>query len=440
VAKSGLPASAVAGNLAAIGLSGQMHGLVVLDRAGRPLRPAIIWADQRSQKQVERLCERIGAERLGRWTGNPLATGFMLPSWIWLVENEAEIARQAACLLLPKDWLRFRLTGALGSEPSDASSTSLFDTVNRRWCEELLQFLHIDPRLLPALGESSAVAGGLLPQAAAQMGLRPGTPVVFGGSDQACQAIGHGVVTPGVISCTIGTGGQLLAPILEPRYDPQLRLHLFCHALPDRWHLEAAILSAGLSLKWLRDSILEGLDYRALADLAADIPPGAEGLFFLPYLVGERTPHMDPQARGAFIGLTLRHRRAHLVRALMEGVVFALRQGLELMVSLGAGAGRIFASGGGTQHPMWLQLQADIFNRPVAQTETIEAAASGAALLAGVGAGLYSDLPSACRQVVKMRETVIEPDPGRAAFYAEAYPRFCELYPALHHVSHSAFP
>lgn len=418
-------------DVAAIGLSGQMHGLVALDRQGRPLRPAIIWADQRSQAQVERLQAEIGLERLGCWTANPLATGFMLPSWMWLREHESHIACQTACLLLPKDYLRYRLTGELGSEPSDASSTLLFNPAQRGWSAPLLEALHIDPGLLPPLGESAQPAGELLPQAADEIGLKPGTPVVFGGSDQACQAIGHGVIDPGVVSCTIGTGGQLLAPTLEPRYDPQLRLHLFCHACPDRWHLEAAILSAGLSLKWLREAILEGPEYGALADQAAQAPPGAEGLFFLPYLLGERTPHMDPRARGAFIGLTLRHQRAHLVRALMEGVVFALRQGLELMISLGGSAERLVASGGATNHPLWLQLQADIFNRPITQTETVEAAAVGAALLAGVGIGLYPDIPSACRQVVRQKDEVIHPDPHRAAFYAGAFTEFVSLYPRL---------
>ncbi len=420
-----------AADIAAIGLSGQMHGLVALDRQSRPLRPAIIWADQRSREQVEHLREVIGIERLGHWTANPLATGFLLPSWIWLCENEPDLARRTSCLLLPKDYLRFRLAGALGSEPSDASSTCLFDTIHRQWSEELLAALHIDPGLLPAIGESAEIAGGLLPQAASELSLLPGTPVVFGGSDQSCQAIGNGIIEPGLVSCTIGTGGQLLSPTIEPRYDPKLRLHLFCHALPERWHLEAAILSAGLSLKWLRDSVLEGQDYGSLADLASQAPPGSEGLFFLPYLVGERTPHMDPAARGAFIGLTLRHRRAHLVRALMEGVVFALRQGLELMLSLGGSAGRIIASGGATNHSLWLQLQADIFNRPITRTETVEAAAVGAALLAGVGAGIYPDIPSACRQVMRFRDEAIEPDPVRAEFYAGAYEEFIGYYPKL---------
>jgi xylulokinase len=308
----------------------------------------------------------------------------------------------------------------------------MFDTAGRDWSAPLLEALGIDPGLLPPVRESAEVAGGLRPEMAAVTGLRAGTPVVFGGSDQALQALGHGVVEPGVVSCTIGTGGQLFAPAPAPVYDPQLRLHLFCHALPDRWHLEAAILAAGLSLRWLRDNVLEGWSYATLADAAARVRPGSERLFFLPHLAGERTPHMDPQATGAFVGLTLRHRREHIARAVMEGVVFALRQGLELMLpKVGVPTERIVASGGATAHPLWLQLQADIFNRPIYRTATVEAAAVGAALLAGVGAGIYPDALEACRRTVAWRDEVIEPDPGNVARYEEAYGTFCRLYPAL---------
>jgi xylulokinase len=417
--------------VAGIGLSGQMHGTVCLDKKGEPLRPAIIWADQRSRDQVARVYREVGAERLGAWTGNPLATGFMLASWLWLCEETPEVAQATAHLLLPKDYLRYRLTAELGGEPSDGSSTLLFDTAGRDWSAPLLEALGIDPALLPPVRESAEVAGGLRPEIAARTGLRAGTPVVFGGSDQALQALGHGVVDPGIVSCTIGTGGQLFAPAHAPVYDPQLRLHLFCHALPDRWHLEAAILAAGLSLRWLRDNVLQGWSYGALADAAARVPPGSERLFFLPHLAGERTPHMDPQATGAFVGLTLRHNREHVTRAVMEGVVFALRQGLDLMVELGVPVERIVASGGATAHPLWLQLQADIFNRPIYRTATIEAAAVGAALLAGVGAGFYPDVLEACRRTVTWREEVIAPAGENVTRYEEGYRTFCRLYPAL---------
>lgn len=415
----------------AIGLSGQMHGTVCLDTRGRALRPAIIWADQRSAAQVAEVYARIGRERLAAWTANPLATGFMLATWLWLREHESDVVGATVHLLLPKDYVRYRLTGEIGAEPSDASSTLLFDTAHCCWSAALLDALDLDGRVLPPVTASSDVAGGLLPEIAAATGLRPGTPVIYGGSDQAMQAVGHGVVAAGALSSTIGTGGQLFAPIARPAYDPQARLHCFCHVLPDVWHLESAMLAAGLSLKWLRDNVMPGLSYQELADAAATIPPGAEGLFFQPYLAGERTPHMDPRARGSFVGLTLRHGRGHMARAVMEGVVFGLRQGLELMLDLGVTAERIIASGGATQHPLWLQLQADMFNRPLYRTTTVEAAAVGAALLAGVGVGVYADVADAVAQAVRYADAVVTPNPEHATRYASLAGTYAALYPAL---------
>jgi xylulokinase len=289
----------------------------------------------------------------------------------------------------------------------------------------------MDPSLLPAIGQSAQIAGQLVGGVAATTGLEPGTPVVLGGGDQACQALGNGIVDPGVVSCTIGTGGQLFAPALAPTYDPDLRLHCFCHVLPDRWHLMAAILAAGLSLRWLRDQVLPGSSYGELADQATAIPAGSEGLFFLPHLAGERTPHMDPRAQASFIGLTLRHGRGHLARAVMEGVVFALRQGLELMAALGVPVERIVASGGASDHPLWLQLQADIFNGPIYRTGTREAAAVGAALLAGIGVGMYADAQEACRRAVRWHEKVVVPDAANVERYEAGYAIYCQLYPAL---------
>ena len=419
------------GQIAAIGLSGQMHGTLCLDAQGRALRPAIIWPDQRSREQVARVYRELGREQLGQWTANPLATGFMLATWLWLREHEPGVCRATAHLLLPKDYVRYRLTGQLGTEASDASSTLLFDTARRRWSAPLLEALEINPGLLPPLHGSAEVAGGLTASVAAETGLRQGTPVVYGGGDQALQALGHGIVEGDVVSCTIGTGGQLFAPLDEPLYDPSLRLHLFCHALPERWYLMAATLAAGLSLKWLRDNVFEKKSYQALADAAAEAPPGSEGLLFLPHLVGERTPMMDAESKAAFVGLTLRHHRGHLVRAAMEGVVMALRQGLELMIELGVSVERVVASGGAAQHPLWLQLQADILNRPIYQTHTVEAAAVGAALLAGVGVGVYADAAAACRQTVKWRDEVIHPTPENVACYEGSYRSFCQLYPTL---------
>jgi len=417
-------------HVAAIGLSGQMHGAVLLDGHGQPVRPAIIWPDQRAAAQVERVYRQVGREQLGRWTANPVAAGFMLVSWLWLVEHEPQTVRDTRQMLLPKDYLRYCLTGAPGSEPSDASSTLLFDTAQRRWCAPLLAEFDIAEAILPPIHHSAEVAGGLTAELAAEVGLHAGTPVIYGGSDQAMQALGNGLIDPGLLSCTIGTGGQLFAPIREPTYDPELRLHCFCHVLPNRWHLEAGVLTCGLALKWLRDNVV-GLSYQELADAAATVPPGAEGLLFAPYLAGERTPHMDPHARAAFVGLTLRHGRAHLARAVMEGVVMALRQGLELMLDLGASADRVIASGGATRHPLWLQLQADIFNRPIYRTCSEEAAALGAAMLAGVGVGVYPDAAVACRRTVRWHEQAITPDAERAATYDALYRRFCQLYPRL---------
>jgi xylulokinase len=425
-----------------LGLAGQMHGTVCLDVAGRPLRPAIIWADQRTGAEVAHVTKTVGRKQLAACTGNPLATGFMLPTWLWLRAHEPEVAETTRWLLLPKDYVRYRLTGEIGTEPSDAASTGLFDPAARAWSLPLLAALDLDPHPLPPVYPSAAVAGGLLPAMAAEMWLRSGTPVVFGGSDQALQALGNGVVAPGVLSSTLGTGGQLFASTERPVIDwpgseqPGLRMHSFCHVLPDRWHVETAMLAAGLSLRWLRDQVLDGMPYAALADAAAGAPAGSEGLFFLPYLAGERTPYMDPDARGSFIGLTIRHTRAHLVRAVMEGVVLAMRQGLDLMRVLGVPVETVIASGGATQHPLWLQLQADIYDCPIHRTCTLEAAATGAAMLAGIGTGVYADAAAAIARVVRHHEEVVEPDPVRARIYQSRVVLFGDLYKVLAPTDH----
>ena len=420
-----------------VSFSGQMHGTVSVGADGRPLRPAIIWADQRSGAEVNDVVTKLGKARLARWTGNPPATGFMLASWLWLREHEPETVQATRRLLLPKDYVRYRLTGEIGTEPSDASSTSLFNPALRGWSLPLLEELGLARDVLPEVFDSTVVAGGLLPGIAAEIGLPAGTPVVFGGSDQAVQALGNGVVEPGVVSSTIGTGGQLLAPTRSCVVDPELRMHSFCHVRQDLWHVETAMLSAGLSLRWLRDQVLDGTAYGAMADAAALAPAGADGLLFLPYLAGERTPHMDPRARGSFIGLTRRHGCAHLIRAVMEGVVFGMRQGLDLMVALGVPVDEIIGSGGATRHPLWLQLQADIYNRPIQRTCTTEAAAVGAAMLAGIGTGVFNDMQDAISRVVRRHDAVVPPDPARLDVYARQYEVFCALYPALAETVHA---
>jgi xylulokinase len=431
VEQSRIPVDRVAG----IGLAGQMHGLVCVDKSGLPLRPAIIWADHRSKAEVDDLIGRIGTGRLAEWTGNPAATGFMLPSWLWLVKHEPQVAASTRYLMLPKDYIRYRLTGTFGSEPGDASSTLLFDPHTRTWSKPLLVEISLEPDRLPPVSESTAVAGGLLPDIAAATGLLCGTPVVFGGSDVSLQALGQGITEPGTVSCTIGTGGQLFAPLASPVHDPKLRLHLFCHSIPDRWHLEAAILSAGLSLRWLRDNLWAGQSYSSLVDPAQEVEAATGGLFFLPYLVGERTPVMDPDIRASFVGLGLEHGRAHMVRAVMEGVVFALRQGLDLMSSLGVSIDRLVATGGATNHPLWLQLQADIFNQPVYIAKTSQATGFGAAVLAGMGTGLYGramEIPFLGHQT---KDEPVLPDPGRVNLYNRAYQEYCRIYPAVKSIS-----
>jgi len=432
LSRAGVAPDAVIG----ISLSGQMHGTVCMDCAGKPVRPAIIWADQRSGRQVRAVVSQLGLRRLATWTGNPLATGFTLASWLWLKEHERRTVETTRWVLLPKDYVRYRLTGRVTSEPSDASSTSLFSPCDRAWSRTLLDELDLDPSVLPEVHPTTSVSGGLLPEIAERMGLPTGIPVVQGASDQAAQAVGNGVVGPGVVSSTIGTGGQLLAPVQRCAVDPHLRLHCFCHVSPGLWHLETAMLSAGLSLRWLRDSLLMGMTYDAMADAAETVAPGAEGLIFLPYLVGERTPYMDPLARGGFVGLTRRHGPEHLIRAVMEGVVFGMRQGLDLMARLGVALDFMVASGGGTRHRLWLQLQADIFGRPVRSTRSEEAAALGAAMLAGVGVGVYADVGDAVARCVTWRDRVVYPMEQFAEIYARRYGNYCDLYPALQPTLH----
>lgn len=417
------------GRVAGVGLGGQMHSLVCLDGRGAPLRPAIIWADQRSAEQVQRLTAELGSANLARWTGNPLATGFMLASWAWLRENEPHTARQARWLLLPKDYVRFYLTGQIGTEPSDASSTLLFDPHQRQWSEPVLEAAGLSADRLPQVYPSHQAAGGLTREAAQALGLAEGVPVAFGGSDVSLQALAQCVIEPGTISCTIGTGGQLFAPLRTPLHDPALRLHLFCHALENTWHQEAAILSAGLSLRWLRDQLWPGAQYAALADAAQGVQAAADGLFFLPFLTGERTPYMQPALRAGFQGLGLRHGQAHLVRAVMEGVVFALRQGLDLMQGLGTPIERLVATGGAVRHPLWLQLQADIFNRTILAVRVEDAAGSatarGAAILAAVSAGEYSSTTEAIRGMVEEPVEAARPNPEAAGQYEVAYQEYC---------------
>lgn len=423
--KSGIPPAAVK----AVSFSGQMHGLVAIDKSGKTVRPAIIWADQRSTIQLQKVNTTFSKDQFAKLTANPVATGFMLASWLWMQENEPELCKATTTLLLPKDYLRFVMTGEIGTEPSDASATALYDPVQRHWQTQILAAFNIPIERLPGVFASTDIAGGLTPSSASACGLPAGIPIIFGAGDQAAQAIGNGIIQPGTLSSTIGTGGQLFLPTSCPNYDPELRLHLFCHAVPNQWHFESAILSAGLAFNWLKQNILSNsISFQQLADEAAKIAPTANQLLFLPDLAGNRTPHMDSTSTGVFAGLTIQHSYAHLARAVMEGVVMEMHQGLCLMESLGANITQVIASGGGTHHPLWMQLQADIYNRPILRSQTREAAAVGAAILAAVGSGGFSGIPEAVQHIVKLDVEPVMPQEENVHIYQDWMLDFNNLY------------
>jgi xylulokinase len=433
--KSGVNAK----NIVAVGLTGQMHGATLLDAHGEPLRPCILWNDQRTQKQCDEITARVGAEQVLQLTGNPVLTGFTAPKILWVRENEPDVYRRVAHILLPKDYARYKLTGEFFSDVSDSSGTSLFDVGKRTWSDEMLRALDIPRAWMPEVTESPVVSAKISADAARATGLIEGTPVVGGGGDQAAGAVGTGIVRPGIVSATLGTSGVVFAQSDEYRIEPQGRLHAFCHAVPGKWHLMGVMLSAAGSFRWYRDALgahekeiaqQTNRDvYDVLTQDAANAPAGCEGLLFLPYLTGERTPYPDPNARGAFIGLTVRHTKAHLTRAVLEGVSFGLRDSLELMRALGITTTQVRASGGGARSPLWRQILADVFDAEIVTVNITEGAAYGAALLAGVGAGIYRDVESACDAVIK---TTSSDKPSEAkSVYAKQYPRYRALYPAL---------
>ena len=422
-------AAQVRGDITGLGLTGQMHGAVFLNQAGEVIRPAILWNDQRTSLQCEEMSARIGYDRLIAITGNPVLTGFQAPKILWLRLVEPVQYRHVRHVLLPKDFVRLRLTGELATDVTDASGTSLLDLRRRAWSEEILTALDIPPEWLPPVHESPVFVGGLRESVARDVGLPAGLPVAAGAGDNAAAAIGIEIMRSGLISSSIGTSGVLFAHTDEARVEPSGRLHSFCHAVPGRYHLMAVTLSAGGSLRWWREVMGGGLTYAQLSEMAETAPPGAEGLFFLPYLSGERTPHLDPGARGSFIGLRAHHTRAHLTRAVMEGVVFSLRDGLDIMRGLGLEITMVRATGGGSRSRPWRQMQSDIFNLPVAVMTGDEGPAFGAALLAGVAGGIYRDVLEASDSAARIGE-VAEPDPERAARYERLHDTFAGLYPA----------
>jgi xylulokinase len=413
-----------------IGLSGQMHGLTLLDATHRVIRPALIWCDQRSQSQVDFINAKVGKDKVLEWTANPVLTGFTLPKLLWIRDHEPETYGQVRQILLPKDYVRFRLTGEFATEVSDASGTALFDVVNRRWSHEFADALGIDGGILPRVYESSEITGVISQAAALATGLAAGTPVAGGGGDQAASAVGNGIVAPGIVSCTLGTSGVVFAHMEQVQYDPAGRVHTFCHAVPGKWHVMGVTQGAGLSLQWFRNQLAPGVSYDALMEEAARGEPGSDGLYWLPYLMGERTPHLDATIRGGWVGLTARHTRADLIRALIEGVSYSQRDGLDIIESLGIAIRSVRASGGGANSPFWRQILADVFDKPVVTLASQEGSAYGAALLAMVGTGEYGSVPEVCGAVIREQETV-RPRAAETAVYAQGHKTYQALYPAL---------
>src|SRR5450432_3796982 len=359
LAKAGVSGGVVRG----IGLSGQMHGLVILDEASQVIRPSLIWCDQRSQAQVDFVNSKIGRANVLKYTANPVLTGFTLPKLLWVRDNEPRNFERVRKMLLPKDYVRFKLTGDFASEVSDASGTAVFDVVNRRWSYEMMDGLNLDRAILPECFESSEVTGKITRAAAELTGLAAGTPVVGGGGDQASSAVGNGIVEEGIVSCTLGTSGVVFAHMERVAYDPAGRVHTFCHAVRDKWHVMGVTQGAGLSLQWFRNQLAPGTDYDALTAEAARSPAGAQGLFWLPYLMGERTPHLDATARGGWIGLTASHKRADLIRALLEGISYSQKDCLEIIQQMGIAVESVRLSGGGAKSPFWRQMLADIMGK-----------------------------------------------------------------------------
>ena len=388
--RAALDAAGTTGDeVGAIGLTGQMHGAVLLDAADRPLRPAILWNDQRTGAECDAIRSAVGPERLVEITGNDAITGLTAPKLLWVRAHESDVWSRVATVLLPKDYVRLQLTGTRALDKADGSGTGLFDLAERDWSAAVLAALELDPGLFPRTFEGPEVTGTLTDAGAAATGLRAEIPVVAGGGDQAANAVGVGALDPGVVALSLGTSGVVFAATDRPIVEAHGRVHAFCHAIPGRWHLMSVMLSAAGSLRWFRDAMAPGVAFGDLVEEAAAVPAGSEGLFFLPYLTGERSPHPDPLARGAFIGLTVTHRRGHLVRAVLEGVAFGLRDGLDLM--LGAGMpfpDQIRASGGGMASALWRQVLADVLGTEIAGVATTEGAAFGAALLAAPAAGL----------------------------------------------------
>ncbi len=420
----------------AIGFSGQMHGAVLLDEAREVLRPALIWCDQRTEAQCLAITERVGSARLIELTSNPALTGFTLPKLLWVREAEPDVWAHVRSILLPKDYVRMRLTGEQAIDVADASGTLLFDVANRRWSNAMLDAVEIEKNFLPRVFESSEITGRVSAAGAEAAGLAEGTPVVAGAGDQAAGAVGMGIVRPGAVSATIGTSGVVFAATDRPALDEGGRVHTFCHAIPNRWHVMGVTQGAGLSLRWFRDQFgtSEGNTTRDPYDLlckeAESAPVGSDGVLWAPYLMGERTPHLDPHARGALVGLAAVHGRPHIIRSILEGVAFSLRDSFSILAEMNVPVKTIRLGGGGARSALWRQIQADVYGQSVEVLVAEEGAAYGAALLAGVGIGVWPSVDEACAQTVSVAAR-IDPDPNAVAVLNACYRAYCALYPAL---------
>ncbi len=419
--------------VAAVGITGQMHGLVALDADDRPIRPSILWNDQRTVVQCDEIRRRVGRDRLIAITGNDALTGFTAPKILWMRDEEPENYARISTVLLPKDYVRLRLTGERAVDRAGASGTLLFDLEQRDWSDEIIELLGLHRDWFPQTFEGTDVTGYITDEAASLTGLRPGTPVVGGAGDQAANGVGTGAVEPGTVAVSLGTSGVVFAATDRPVVDSDARLHSFCHAVPGLWHQMGVMLSAAGSLRWFRDTFAPDASFADLSLEAGTVAPGSDGLLFLPYLTGERTPHPDPEARGAFVGLTVRHTRAHLTRAVMEGVAFGLRDSLEIIREQ-SDVTEIRVAGGGAASPVWLQILADVFGSEVCTVDVPESAAFGAALLSAVGVGAYPTVGDAVAATIRTGERY---QPGlNATRYEDVYGIYESLYPTLRDISH----
>ncbi len=423
---SGLKSS----DIAAIGLTGQMHGAVMLDKEGRVLRPSLIWCDQRTGPQCDWLHEKIGRERLIELTCNPALPNFTLTKLLWVRDYEPEVFARIAHVLCPKDYVRYRLTGTFAIDVQEASGTLLLDVTHRRWSSEVARISGINEAWLPQVFESPEVCAKISPEAAKLTGLLAGTPVVAGAGDQGAGAVGMGILQPGSVSATIGTSGVVFAATDAPTKDPQGRLHTFCHAVPGRWHVMGVTQAAGLSFRWLRDTIAPGASYDTLTAEASQVPAGSDGLLWAPYLFGERTPHLDSYATAMFYGITATHTRGHLTRAVLEGVAYSLKDTFTLFSELGIPVKGVRLGGGGARGPLWRKIQASVYGYPCDILAAEEGAAFGAALLAGVGAGAWKNTDEACSAAIRVAEQIV-PDPDAVKTYAKGYEVYRRLYPAI---------